>query len=187
MESGVDGIEVIMPHQAGAAITVPLQFPRFHPGNLRENSHARARGHVRPVDPRGCRETAFAPTALEFPRVVVSAEPRRIGGAALVDSRGYEEFSAGLPRAAYLSLSRGSVVDLSAARRAELEGELGKLADGLAQLQGEVRQRTISSRSVGGTTLRAAEPRGLRGRAGSGVLEGGAVVNRDGGGTEPRG
>ena len=79
------------------------------------------------------------------------------------------------------------MVDLSAARRSELEGELGKLADGLAQLQGEVRQRTISSRSVGAATLRASEPRGLRGRAGSGVLEGGTVVSRDGGGVEPRG
>lgn len=78
------------------------------------------------------------------------------------------------------------MVDLSAARRSELEGELGKLADGLAQLQGEVRQRTISSRSVGAATLRASEPRGLRGR-GSGVLEGGTVVSRDGGGVEPRG
>ena len=162
-------------------------FPRFYPGNLRENSHARARGHVRPVDPRGCGETAFAPTPLEFPRAVVSAEPRRVDGVASADSRGYEELSAGLPRAAYFSLSRGSTADLSAARRSELEGELGKLADGLAQLQGEVRQRTISSRSVGAATLRAAEPRGLRGRAGSGVLEGGTVVSRDGGGAEPRG
>ena len=59
--------------------------------------------------------------------------------------------------------------------------ELGKLADGIAQLQGEVRSRTISSRTVGGSALRAAEPRGLRGR-GSGVLEGGKMVNRDGGG-----
>lgn len=32
MESGVDGIEVIMPHQAGAAITVPLH-PR---GSIQE-------------------------------------------------------------------------------------------------------------------------------------------------------
>ena len=41
MESGVDGIEIIMPHQAGAAITVHVLFDD-HIGNLRKDSLARS-------------------------------------------------------------------------------------------------------------------------------------------------